>query len=56
MTIGVFEADEVAAAVDYVPEHWPGQRLILYGQSMGRPSCGRSRPTPSSSSARSTGC
>jgi pimeloyl-ACP methyl ester carboxylesterase len=34
-TIGVFEADDVAAAVDYARGHWPGQRLILYGQSMG---------------------
>jgi alpha-beta hydrolase superfamily lysophospholipase len=34
-TIGVREADDVAAAVDYCRYHWPGQRLALFGQSMG---------------------
>jgi alpha-beta hydrolase superfamily lysophospholipase len=34
-TIGVSEADDVAAAVAYAREHWPGQRLVLYGPSMG---------------------
>jgi alpha-beta hydrolase superfamily lysophospholipase len=34
-TIGALEADDVAAAVGYAREHWPGQRLVLFGQSMG---------------------
>ncbi len=34
-TIGVTEADDVAAAVGYAREHWPGRRLALFGQSMG---------------------
>lgn len=34
-TLGLHEADDVAATVDYVRVHWPNQRLILYGQSMG---------------------
>jgi hypothetical protein len=34
-TIGALEADDVAAAVDYARAHWPGQPLVLYGQSMG---------------------
>jgi alpha-beta hydrolase superfamily lysophospholipase len=34
-SIGVYEADDVARAVDYVRGRWPEQRLILYGYSMG---------------------
>ena len=34
-TIGVFEADDVAAAVAYARQHWPSQPLALFGQSMG---------------------
>ncbi len=34
-TIGVVEADDVAAAVTFARQQWPGQKLILYGQSMG---------------------
>jgi alpha-beta hydrolase superfamily lysophospholipase len=34
-TIGVREADDVAAAVEYARTRWPDQRLVLFGQSMG---------------------
>lgn len=34
-TIGVFEADDVAAAVAFARENWKNERLILFGQSMG---------------------
>jgi alpha-beta hydrolase superfamily lysophospholipase len=34
-TIGVFEADDVAAAVTYARSQWPDDRQVLYGQSMG---------------------
>ena len=34
-TVGVAEAQDVKAAVDYVREHWPDQRYWLFGQSMG---------------------
>lgn len=34
-TIGVQEADDVAAAVAFARDQWPGQRLVLFGQSMG---------------------
>lgn len=34
-TLGVKEADDVAAAVQYARRNWPGRRLILYGISMG---------------------
>ena len=34
-TIGVLEADDVAAAVAFAREHWPNERLALFGQSMG---------------------
>jgi alpha-beta hydrolase superfamily lysophospholipase len=34
-TIGVLEADDVTAAVNYAREQWPGKPLALYGQSMG---------------------
>lgn len=34
-TIGVFEADDVKAACDFVAAEKPGLPLILYGQSMG---------------------
>jgi alpha-beta hydrolase superfamily lysophospholipase len=34
-SVGVYEADDVAAACDYARAHWPGEPLILYGQSMG---------------------
>jgi uncharacterized protein len=34
-SIGLHEADDVAAAVDYVRAHVPHRSLILYGQSMG---------------------
>jgi alpha-beta hydrolase superfamily lysophospholipase len=34
-TIGYREADDVDRAAAYVREHWPEQRLILFGQSMG---------------------
>lgn len=34
-TIGVLEADDVAAAVAFAKEIWPAERIILFGQSMG---------------------
>lgn len=34
-TIGVKEADDVAAAVEYVRRTWPERKIILYGISMG---------------------
>ncbi|HEY1380589.1 MAG TPA: alpha/beta fold hydrolase [Gemmataceae bacterium] len=34
-TIGVVEADDVAAAVNYARDRWPGRPLALFGQSMG---------------------
>jgi alpha-beta hydrolase superfamily lysophospholipase len=34
-TIGVREADDVAAAVAYARGQWPGRRLVLFGPSMG---------------------
>ncbi len=34
-SVGVYEADDVAAACDYARSRWPDQPLILYGQSMG---------------------
>jgi alpha-beta hydrolase superfamily lysophospholipase len=34
-TIGALEADDVAAAVTFARTQWPGQRLVLFGQSMG---------------------
>jgi pimeloyl-ACP methyl ester carboxylesterase len=34
-TIGYREADDVARSVEYVRKHWPGQKIILFGQSMG---------------------
>jgi len=34
-TVGVKEADDVAATVSYAKEHLPHQKIILYGQSMG---------------------
>lgn len=34
-TIGMREAEDVAAAVAYVRQQWPNQPLILYGVSMG---------------------
>ncbi|MEM8534031.1 MAG: alpha/beta fold hydrolase [Chloroflexota bacterium] len=34
-TLGMREADDVAAAFAYVQRHWPGQPIILYGVSMG---------------------
>ncbi|MGH8595128.1 MAG: alpha/beta hydrolase, partial [Gammaproteobacteria bacterium] len=34
-TIGVKEADDVAAAVDYVRRRWPKRKIVLYGISMG---------------------
>src|SRR5271156_1265585 len=34
-TIGVREADDVAATVAYAHEKWPDKTPILYGQSMG---------------------
>ncbi|HZU36188.1 MAG TPA: alpha/beta fold hydrolase [Gemmataceae bacterium] len=34
-TVGVEEAGDVAAAVQFVQAQWPGQPIILYGQSMG---------------------
>jgi alpha-beta hydrolase superfamily lysophospholipase len=34
-TVGYHEADDVAAAVSYVREHWPDQQVVLFGQSMG---------------------
>lgn len=34
-TLGVREAGDVAAAVDYARRQWPGERLVLYGVSMG---------------------
>lgn len=34
-TIGVREADDVVAAVNYAQANWAEQKLILYGQSMG---------------------
>lgn len=34
-SIGVYEADDVAAAYEYVREHWSDQPVVLFGQSMG---------------------
>jgi pimeloyl-ACP methyl ester carboxylesterase len=34
-TLGVEEARDVAAAVDYVRKTWPNRRVVLYGISMG---------------------
>jgi alpha-beta hydrolase superfamily lysophospholipase len=34
-TLGVREADDVAAAVAFANETWPNRRLILFGRSMG---------------------
>jgi pimeloyl-ACP methyl ester carboxylesterase len=34
-TIGVREAEDVAATVDYIRRAWPKQKLVLYGISMG---------------------
>jgi uncharacterized protein len=34
-TIGVEEADDVAAAVNFARDRWPGERIVLFGQSMG---------------------
>jgi alpha-beta hydrolase superfamily lysophospholipase len=34
-TIGVLEADDVSAAVGFARDRWPGQRIALFGQSMG---------------------
>lgn len=34
-TIGLKEADDVAAVVAYARQHWPGRKIILYGISMG---------------------
>jgi pimeloyl-ACP methyl ester carboxylesterase len=34
-TIGVLEADDVAAAVEFARATWKDERLILFGQSMG---------------------
>jgi alpha-beta hydrolase superfamily lysophospholipase len=34
-TVGYREADDVASAVRYVREHWPGQPVVLFGRSMG---------------------
>lgn len=34
-TVGRAEAEDVAATVRYAREHWPGRKVILYGQSMG---------------------
>jgi alpha-beta hydrolase superfamily lysophospholipase len=34
-TLGYREADDVAKCVSYVQDHWPGQSVVLFGQSMG---------------------
>jgi alpha-beta hydrolase superfamily lysophospholipase len=34
-SIGYHEADDVESTVTYVRGHWPGESLILFGQSMG---------------------
>ncbi len=34
-TIGYFEADDVATATRYAQQHFPHNKLVLYGQSMG---------------------
>lgn len=34
-TVGIREAEDVAAAAAYVQQVWPGHRLLLYGTSMG---------------------
>jgi hypothetical protein len=34
-TLGMREAEDVAAAVTYVRQMWPEQRIILYSTSMG---------------------
>ena len=34
-SLGIHEAHDVMAAVGYARERWPGQALLLYGQSMG---------------------
>ena len=61
-TVGFHEADDVAAAVSHVRQHWPGLPVVLFGQSMGAAAVlaplasSASRPTPLSSSAPSTAC
>jgi pimeloyl-ACP methyl ester carboxylesterase len=34
-TLGIDESYDVQAAVDFVRARWPGQKVLLYGQSMG---------------------
>lgn len=34
-TLGMREADDVTATMRYIEQHWPQQRIILYGVSMG---------------------
>jgi pimeloyl-ACP methyl ester carboxylesterase len=34
-TIGVLEADDVAAAAGFARKNWPAERIVLFGQSMG---------------------
>lgn len=34
-TVGWREADDVARTLDYARQKWPGQRMIVFGQSMG---------------------
>ncbi|MEL6383203.1 MAG: alpha/beta fold hydrolase [Cyanobacteria bacterium J06626_18] len=34
-TLGVREGEDVAYAVRYAEQHWPGQPIVLYGASMG---------------------
>jgi len=34
-TLGIREAHDVCAALDYARAHWPADALVLYGQSMG---------------------
>jgi alpha-beta hydrolase superfamily lysophospholipase len=34
-TIGFKEADDVAAAAEYIRRTWPGRKVVLYGMSMG---------------------
>lgn len=34
-TLGYEEANDIKISVDYVRNHWPGEKIILYGNSMG---------------------
>jgi alpha-beta hydrolase superfamily lysophospholipase len=44
-SVGVYEADDVEQAWNYVGRHWPDERRILFGQSMGAAAILRAVPT-----------